>query len=227
MKERTASKMIFLQRVICLVIGYAFGLIQTAYIIGKTQHVDIREFGSGNSGTTNAMRTLGKKAGIITFLVDAIKALVAITVARLIFKDSDYIFVLALYTGIGVILGHNFPFYMNFKGGKGIAASGGVIAGCYDWRLLLLAILTFALAAVITKYVSVGSLCVLTGFLIELIIFAEFGLMASSSGFNAEYKIESYILALFMTMLAFIRHRENIKRLMNGTERKIGEKKEA
>lgn len=217
----------FWQKIICLIIGYVFGLIQTAYIIGKTQHVDIREFGSGNSGTTNAMRTLGKKAGVITFLIDAIKALVAITLIRFIFKDSDYIFVLALYTGIGVILGHNFPFYMNFKGGKGIAASGGVIAGCYDLRLLCLAIVTFALVAMITRYVSVGSLCVLIGFLVELIIFGELGLMSDLSGFDTKYKIESYLLALFMVLLAFIRHRENIKRLMNGTERKIGEKKEA
>lgn len=219
--------MIFLQRVICLIVGYAFGLIQTAYIIGKIKHIDIRQYGSGNSGTTNAMRTLGKKAGIITFLVDAIKAIVATVVVRCIFSDCDYQFVLVLYTGIGVILGHNFPFYMGFKGGKGIAASGGVIASCLDIKLLLLAIITFGVVALISRYVSLGSLCVLTGFLVELIVFGELELMSNVSGFNPDYNIETYLLALFMTVLAFIRHKENIKRLMSGTERKIGEKKEA
>lgn len=219
--------MAILQRAICLVIGYVFGLFQTAYILGKMNNVDIRQYGSGNSGTTNAMRTLGKKAGIITFFADAIKALLAICVTRLIFGDCEYLFPLVLYTGFGVILGHNFPFYMNFKGGKGIAATGGVIAGCFDWKLLLIAMITFALAAVITKYVSVGSLCVVTGLLVELIIFGELGIMNPWSGFSLEYKTESYLLALIIALLAFVRHRENLIRLMNGTERKIGEKKEA
>lgn len=219
--------MFVFHRILCVVIGYIFGLFQTAYIIGKMNHVDIRQYGSGNSGTTNAMRTLGKKAGIITFLLDAIKAIVAVCVTRIIFKDCDYLFPLVLYTGLGVIIGHNFPFYMNFKGGKGIAASGGAIVACMDWKLSILAILTFAIVAIVTKYVSVGSLCVLTGFLIELIVFGQLGLMTRISGFNDAYKIECYIIALILTLLAYIRHKENIERLMNGTERKIGEKKEA
>lgn len=219
--------MIILQRILCLVIGYAFGLIQTAYIIGKTKHVDIREYGSGNSGTTNAMRTLGKKAGIITFLVDGLKAVAATVLVRLIFPDSDYILVLVLYTGVGVVLGHNFPFYMGFKGGKGIAASGGVILSCFDIKLLLCALVTFAVVALISRYVSLGSLCIMAGFVIELIVFGELGMMSEVSGFNKGYNIETYLIAIFMAVLAFIRHKENIKRLINGTERKIGEKKEA
>lgn len=219
--------MAILQRVFCLIIGYAFGLIQTAYIIGKTKHVDIRQYGSGNSGTTNAMRTLGKKAGIITFLVDGLKAVAATIVVRLIFGDLDCTLVLILYTGIGVVLGHNFPFYMGFKGGKGIAASAGVILSCFDWKLLLLALFTFIVVVLISKYVSLGSLCVMTGFFVELVIFGEMNLLSSVSGFQSDYKIETYLLALFMTVLAFIRHKENIKRIVNGTERKIGEKKEA
>lgn len=217
--------MIVLHRILCLIIGYAFGLIQTAYIIGKTKHVDIRQYGSGNSGTTNAMRTLGKKAGIITFLVDGLKAVAAAIVVRLIFRDCEYQFVLVLYTGLGVVLGHNFPFYMNFKGGKGVAASAGVILACFDWKLLLLAIFTYITVAFLSKYVSLGSLCVLTGFLIELILFGELGMMSRASAFNQEYNIESYLLALFLTILAYIRHKENIQRLIKGTERKIGSKR--
>ena len=120
------------QRLICLVIGYAFGLFQTGYIYGKLHGIDIRKEGSGNAGTTNALRVLGKKAGIITYIGDMVKAVLAAMVVRLIFGQShaDIIMVLVLYSGFGVILGHNFPFYLGFKGGKGIAASYGLYNGC-------------------------------------------------------------------------------------------------
>ena len=127
------------QRLICLVIGYAFGLFQTGYIYGKLHGIDIRKEGSGNAGTTNALRVLGKKAGIITYIGDMVKAVLAAMVVRLIFGQShaDIIMVLVLYSGIGVILGHNFPFYLGFKGGKGIAASSGVIVALGYWPLII------------------------------------------------------------------------------------------
>lgn len=218
--------MFFVHRLICLVIGYCFGLIQTAYFLGKMHHVDIRQYGSGNSGTTNALRTLGKTAGLITFLVDGFKAVFAVLIVRAIFKESSDVFVLALYAGFGTVVGHNFPFYMNFKGGKGIAASAGVILACLDLKLLLLGICTFTLIVAVTRYVSLGSLCVMTGFLIELIIFGELGLMSDISKFSHEHRFEAYGVVFVMTLLAYIRHKENIKRLLNGTERKLGEKKE-
>lgn len=225
--ERKAINMQALNRVICVFVGYLFGLIQTGYIVGKSQNVDIREYGSGNSGTTNAMRTLGKKAGIITFLGDGIKPIVAIVITRIVFKDESDLFALVMYTGLGVVLGHNFPFYMKFKGGKGIAASAGVILALFDWKLLLLAALTFATVALISKYVSLASLVFMTLFTIELIAFGQLRLMSEWSKFNIDYNIECYIIAVIMTALAYIRHRQNIVRLINGTERKIGEKKEA
>lgn len=217
-----------LQKIMCLVIGYAFGLFQTAFIIGKLHNIDIRDYGSGNSGTTNAMRTLGKKYGFITYFGDALKAVFAIGVTWLAFHSSceGHMFALALYTGLGVVLGHNFPFYMNFKGGKGIAASSGVLftLGFYDWKFVVLAFFTFFIALVITKYVSFSSLCMMTGFLIEIIVWGQLGMVHH---LHPDEKIEAYILAAVMTVLSFIRHRENIKRLVNGTERKIGQKKEA
>ncbi|MBE5957854.1 MAG: glycerol-3-phosphate 1-O-acyltransferase PlsY [Lachnospiraceae bacterium] len=218
--------MFFVHRLVCLVIGYCFGLIQTAYLLGKMHHVDIRQYGSGNSGTTNALRTLGKTAGLITFLVDGFKAVFAVLIVRTIFKDSTDVFVLSLYAGFGTVIGHNFPFYMNFKGGKGIAASAGVILACFDLKLLLLGICTFTLIVALTRYVSLGSLCVMTGFLIELIVFGELGLMSEVSKFSSAHRFETYGVAFVMTLLAYIRHKENIKRLLNGTERKLGEKKE-
>jgi len=210
-----------MERLLCLVIGYIFGLFQTGFILGKLYHVDIREYGSGNSGTTNAMRVLGKKAGVITYLGDAFKALFAGLFVRLIFGDSDILFVLLLYTGLGAILGHNYPFYMNFKGGKGIAASSGAIAALGDWKLLLLALVTFVGVALISKYVSIASLCVLTGFFLELILFLVWGIMPNIGGSSP---IEACIIAFVWMIFAYIRHKDNIKRLIAGNERKIGQK---
>lgn len=216
------------QKILCIVLGYAFGLFQTGFIIGKIHHIDIRNYGSGNSGTTNAMRTLGKKYGFITYFGDALKAVFAIGLTYLIFKNicQGHMFALALYTGLGVILGHNFPFYMNFKGGKGIAASSGVIFALvfYDWKFVALGFCTFFIALIITKYVSFSSLCLMTGFLVEMIVWGQLGMVHN---LHPDEKIEAYILVAIMTILSFIRHKENIKRLVNGTERKIGQKKEA
>lgn len=102
-----------------LILGYGFGCISTSYFVGKANHIDIRNYGSGNAGTTNALRTLGMKAGIITFLGDAIKAIAPVLLIKyLIFSESSYSSLLLLYTGLGVVLGHNFPVWLNFKGGK-------------------------------------------------------------------------------------------------------------
>lgn len=216
------------QKIICIVVGYVFGLFQTGFIIGKMHNIDIREHGSGNSGTTNAMRTLGKKYGFLTYLGDALKAVFAVLLMCFIFRDNAAgdMMVIALYTGLGAILGHNFPFYMNFKGGKGIAASSGVIFSLvfFDWKFLVLGLFTFFLALAITKYVSFSSLCLMTGFFIEMIVWGQLDMVHH---LNSSEKIEAYILVGIMTILSYIRHKDNIKRLANGTERKIGEKKEA
>ena len=204
------------QRIICIVLGYFFGLIEMGYILGKIKNIDIRDFGSGNSGTTNTMRVLGKKAGLITFFVYA-----------LFHKSCENImFVLLLYSGFGVILGHNFPFYMKFKGGKGIAASAGMITSLaiYDWKFVVLGFFVFFISLYITKYVSFSSLMLMGSLLIEMIVWGQLGMVHN---LNPECRIEAYIITGLMTALAFIRHKDNIKRLAKGTERKIGEKKEA
>lgn len=215
-------------RVLCLIIGYLFGIFQTAYIYGKMNGIDIRDHGSGNSGTTNAMRVLGKKAGIITYAGDMLKALFCSIVIRCIFGiglnvDAGEVLVLVLYGGLGVVLGHNYPFYMGFKGGKGIAASSGVGISLFDWKIILLGILTFAGVTGVTKYVSLGSIFMLAGFAIETIIFGELGWFSPISG--TEYRFEAYIMVSIFAILAIYRHKANIKRLMEGTENKIGQKK--
>lgn len=215
-----------MERIICLAIGYVFGLFQTGYIYGKLNHIDIREYGSGNAGTTNVMRTLGKKAGFITYFGDTIKAVICTVIIHFIFgiKNSDIEFLLVLYAGLGVILGHNFPFYLGFKGGKGIATTSGVILSLlpYNWLLSVLAFSTFMITAWISRYVSLASLIMVTGFLIEFIVFGCIGFI----NVQPQHLPEAYVIVIVISVLAFIRHSANIKRLTTGTERKIGQKKE-
>lgn len=204
-------------RLWCVVIGYVFGLLNTGYLYGRTKGVDIRTKGSGNAGTTNALRTFGWKAGLITFLGDAFKCVFAVLLTWVLFHNTygEMDHLLRLYTAAGVILGHNFPFYLKFKGGKGIAATAGLILSL-DGIMLLCAMLTFGLAFGITSYVSLGSLLVYLGFFIEMVVLGQMG----HFGMAQPYLNEMYILGLALTIMAFYRHRANIKRLLSGTENK-------
>ena len=208
-------------RLLCILIGYIFGLFQTGYIYGKFKGIDIREHGSGNAGTTNALRTLGTKAGIITFAGDCFKCVLAVVTVRLIFSGEygDIKPLLAVYTGLGVVLGHNYPFYLKFRGGKGIASTAGLIL-TLDPLLALIVFATFGAAVGITKYVSLGSLLLAAEFLIGVIIYGFLGRWNLSQS----QLIEMYIVVAVITVMSFFRHRRNIKSLVKGTERKIGEK---
>ena len=148
--------------IICLALGYIFGCFQTGYFYGKVfKGIDVRNYGSGNAGTTNTLRTLGKPAGYIVFLGDALKAVFAVWIVRyLLFPGlGDVTKILETVTALGVVLGHNYPFYMNFKGGKGIAATGGFMFAL-DVRIALIAAIVFAVVFFTTRYVSVGSLAI-------------------------------------------------------------------
>ena len=213
-----------MERIACILIGYGFGLFQTGYLYGRLKHIDIRQYGSGNAGTTNALRVLGRKAGIITYAGDALKAFFAGLLVRILFRDShaDMLTLLVVYAGLGVVLGHNYPFYLNFKGGKGIAATSGMLAAI-DWRLALVCAAIFICVTAVSHYVSLGSLCMMTGFLIFLIIGGQTGVY----GMSAAHRYELYAVGAVMTAQAFIRHKANIGRLLNGTENKLwGNKKE-
>ena len=148
-----------MERIICLVIGYVCGLFQTGYIIGKLHKTDIREHGSGNAGTTNAFRTFGKKAGALTLLGDCLKCVLAIVIVRMIYGNSmsGILPLLTLYAALGCILGHNFPISMEFRGGKGIAASVGMIIA-FDWRIFIVCAVVFFALFFTTHYVSLCSL---------------------------------------------------------------------
>ena len=143
-----------MERIICLVIGYAFGLLQTGYLVGKMNHIDIRKEGSGNAGSTNALRVMGWKAGVMTFAGDVLKCVAAIVAVRLIFKGSECLPLLSMYAGMGATLGHNFPFYLKFKGGKGIAVMAGLIVST-GWIMVPIPLAVFLITVVLTRYISV------------------------------------------------------------------------
>lgn len=207
-----------MERIICLALGYLFGLFQTAYFYGKAHGIDIREHGSGNSGTTNALRVLGKKAGAIVLLGDCLKCILAVCAARLIFGEShpDTVYLLCIYAAAGAILGHNFPFYMGFKGGKGIAATAGLILSLHPY-FIPMGVLVFFGIFFTTHYVSLGSLLVYVGFVAEMVICGQLGVFEGASQATL---YEMYVISVLLAAMAFWKHRENIGRLLRGEERK-------
>ena len=211
-------------RFIALAIGYVIGAFQTGYFYGKAHGIDIREHGSGNAGATNTLRTLGWKAGVITFAGDCLKAVGSILLVMYLFGsqfDGDPR-VLGMYAGLGAVLGHNFPFYLKFKGGKGIACTAGVaFAVCPEAVPACFAV--FVICLWLTKYVSLGSILMATLFIIQVIEFNIMGVF----GFSTANAIEYSILATVFGLLAIWRHKANIGRLLAGTENKVGSKKEA
>ncbi|MBE5939927.1 MAG: glycerol-3-phosphate 1-O-acyltransferase PlsY [Lachnospiraceae bacterium] len=226
-------------RVLALVCGYCFGLFQTAYLYGKMNHIDIRDYGSGNSGTTNALRVLGKKAGVITYAGDMLKACFAGTTMRLLcmyvfgIEEQSFIFMIIIYAGLGAALGHNYPFYMGFKGGKGIAVASGVILAIFDWKFIVLGLLIFGITLLITRYVSLGSILLMIGFFLEILIFGLLEYNLTSEQMIKWFAIpvkghfpEILIVTFIYCAMAVIRHRANIVRLINGNENKFGKKKD-
>jgi len=205
-------------RVICIFIGYVLGMFQTGYLYGKLHHVDIRQHGSGNAGATNTLRTLGWKAGLITFAGDLGKAMLAMLIGWLLFRDkyADGVKLLEMYAGFGAVLGHNFPFYMKFKGGKGIACTAGFILAFYP-PMAPLCLLLFIVIVAVTRYVSLGSILVMICFWVQLLFFGQLG------HFNVDPKLipEIYIVGALFSLMGIWRHRENIKRLITGKENKF------
>lgn len=205
-------------RIVCLAIGYAFGCFQTAYILGKMNGIDIRDYGSGNAGTTNAIRVLGTSAGLKVFLGDMLKSVFAMLLVGVIFGKShpESVYLLKSWAFLGVVLGHDFPFYMGFKGGKGVACMAGFGLG-YHWSFIPTTLLLFFVPYLATNYVSLGSLMVYGGTFIQMIIEGQMGVFKGTSQANL---IEMYLIQFFLTFMAYYRHRANLQRLFTGTERK-------
>jgi glycerol-3-phosphate acyltransferase PlsY len=206
----------FLVRLICLAAGYCFGIFQTAYIYGRTKGIDIRTLGSGNAGTTNVLRNFGKKAGAIVFIGDIAKCVLAYYLCSMIFGFSGVPGrLLGLYGAVGAVIGHCFPFYMQFRGGKGIACLVGLMIA-FSPQTLLIGVAVFFAVFAVTNYVSLGSLLCVLAFLITTIIKGQSGAYNMS---GAEL-IEMYLVLSAVVALTWYQHRENIKRLLSGAERK-------
>ena len=151
----------------------------------------------------------------MVFLGDVLKTLIPCVAVRILFRDNPPLgYLLMLYTGLGVVLGHNYPFYLKFKGGKGIAATAAILTAL-DLRLMLVCLVCFVLVVAVSRFVSLGSLVV------AVIFFGWNLLMAKSYGIPQEGLPEYYIVAAAISGLAFWRHRANIVRLANGTENKL------
>ena len=205
-------------RLLLLVIGYCFGCVQTSFIYGKQQGLDIREHGSGNAGTTNALRVMGRRAGVIVFIGDMGKMILALLFTGLVFRylGEDHRLLIRLWTAVGVVLGHDFPFYMNFKGGKGIASTGGLMF-FLDWRMTVFSFVTFFGLTLLTKLVSLASCVMVIG---DWILFT---ILILTGRINPGIMPigEGILLMTFIVVLSLIRHKDNIARLLKGEEKPI------
>ena len=186
-----------------LVVPYFLGSINFGIIISKLFHgEDIREYGSGNAGMTNMLRTYGKRDAAITLIGDALKAVVAVILGRILFgRSGGYV------AGLTCILGHAFPCYYKFKGGKGVVVTAATIA-VIDWRIFLVLLGIFILVVAFSKYISLGSVC---GMLV-------FPLLVQVWDRGLSINV---LLSCLISALVIFLHRGNIKRIYNGTESKL------
>ncbi len=197
-----------LQLSVILLMGYAIGNFSPAYLVGRlVGNFDIRERGSGNAGATNVLRLVGWRYGALVFILDLLKGLISSSIG----------FHLAGYAGlaaasIGVILGHDFPALLNFRGGKGIASTTGIFLSLFPLPTLG-AILIFVLVVLVTRMVSVGSLVFVLSMTIYTLV--------------TKQPITLVVLAIWVAVFAFGRHRENIKRILHGAENKLSFGKKA
>jgi acyl phosphate:glycerol-3-phosphate acyltransferase len=198
------------------IIGYLLGSINPAIVITRiVKKTDIRQLGSGNAGMTNVLRSVGKIPAAITFIFDTGKGVLAVLISKWIFESFSMDPILAAYiAGFCALLGHVFPLYYKFKGGKGVLVSAGTILAI-DWRIFLAVFLVFIIFVAFTRIISISSI-------------VSAALLPIATYFlNTDFRIIYTLLSLpFMALVIFM-HRANIKRLINGTEHKFGKKKGA
>ncbi len=207
---------------VAMLAAYLLGSLNASIIISNLKGSDIRKHGSGNAGATNMLRTYGKKLAVAALLFDALKGVLAVLVANLLLyrlgyrADSWYYHASRCIAGLFVVLGHNFPVFFKFKGGKGIATSAAVIF-MLDWRVGLIVFVSAIATMVITRYVSLGSCVGAVAFPTGVALFTFL--------IEKDYNWILFVTSLLMCFLAIGRHHTNIKRLLNGTESKLGSKK--
>ena len=184
----------------CILLGYLIGCINPAYIVGKRKGFDIRKRGSGNAGASNAVIVMGKKVGVLSALFDIFKAVLVVSLATKLFADLVYAKILA---GVSCIVGHIFPVFMGFRGGKGLACLGGLILA-YDWKIFLIMLLAELLIAFAVDYICVVPI---TASLAFPVIYAV----------QSKEPIGTFIL-LGCAVVILFKHMENLQRIRNGSE---------
>ncbi len=203
-----------LDYIIVAVAAYLLGSIPTGFLVAKAKGIDIRKTGSGNIGATNAMRVLGKPAGIFVLLMDAAKGFFAVGLGYFIAKSygaaETQIETARILAGIFAVLGHNYTCWLKFKGGKGIATTAGVYLALAPWAVLV-GLVVFILAVLLTKYVSVGSIAAAIALPMTVWIMTPQNIFLG-------------IVSTALGALAIYKHKTNIQRLMAGTENKLGKK---
>lgn len=209
--------------IIMAVIAYLIGSVNFSVIISKKMAgFDVREKGSGNAGTTNMLRSVGKKAAAITLICDILKGVVSIGIAIIIgniIKDSNKELLLQI-AGIAVVLGHTFPIFFGFKGGKGVATSLGVLL-LSNWQIGLICLVFALVLMILTRMVSLGSCAAAVLFPVLTLFINDNYTILTEGKTGSVYFIYSLILAI----IVLFNHRSNIKRILNGTENKLGAKK--
>lgn len=216
--------------IISVVVAYLLGSINTAVMVTKIVtkgKQDIREMGSGNAGFTNVLRSVGKVPAIVTIVCDLLKAVIAVFLGGLLFSfmtmgeasPESVIRVGKYLSGFACILGHSYPIYFHFRGGKGIVTAAGMIL-VLDWRLFLLILGTFLIVFICSKIISLSSLVSAAMFGVYTFIFACF-VDKGSALYTAVCTVAAFGIGIFI----IIKHKDNIKRLMKGEEKKITAKK--
>lgn len=209
----------YMTAVVVIIAAYLIGSINFAVIFTKAfTHTDVRDYGSGNAGTTNVMRVGGMTPGILTFVCDALKGFVACIIGYLIFKymfgQTAYEWSKPIYgayiCGLFCMIGHIFPIFFGFKGGKGVATSVGIFAVCCPWAIVL-GLTVFALSVFISRIVSFSSLCATVVVVVLSMVFYERDALLWPQA----------LLAVIMGAIVFCKHIDNIKRLVAGEEKKL------
>ena len=206
--------------VLSCIIAYLIGSVSTGLIVARiAKGPDLRKVGSGNTGASNVQRTMGWSAGLITFAGDSLKGVAACLITRLITGDHFA----CLAAGLFVIIGHNWPVYYHFRGGKGVAASCGVLLYCFPVPAVICFVLTIALIAA-TRYISLGSMFLLTSY---SVLVSAWYYPTYHSLFSNEYCLLFVICwTVLLAIICIARHHANIVRLIHGTENKLGRKKD-
>ena len=191
------------------IVGYIIGSISFAIIVGKLMYnTDVRKSGSGSAGATNVLRTLGPKAAALVFAGDVLKAVGSYLLGFALGKSGGIAVTCAVIAGMFAVIGHNFPVFFRFHGGKGVAASLGLCL-MLDWRAALIALAVFIVITLITRIVSISSMIAITVFAVLMIVFF------------APHDLLKIISSVLMVILIIIQHKQNIKRLSEGKESKI------